>query len=103
MRRTLLSLFAIVLAGCVAEKFQDPRFVVTYYDRNHDGIVDLEFHRLPGGADTNWALIDTKCSGHYDRKIRLGVARFESPVYIPVPRHVPITTGKLPIWIPDHT
>ena len=104
MWRALLSLIALVLAGCVAGEWQDPRFVVTYYDRNHDGIVDVELHRLPGGADTNWALIDTTFSGYYDRKVRLGNGRFETPVHIPVARHVPITQGSLPSRLSrDHT
>lgn len=81
----------------------DPRYVTIYYDRNQDGIVDVEYHRLPGGADTNWALVDTKFHGHFDLKIELGVARKETRVSFSVPRNVPIRPGKPPLWIPsDH-
>jgi hypothetical protein len=103
MHRVLLAVFVAHLAGCVAgETGPNNRvYVVTYYDRNHDGIVDLELHHLPGGADTDWALIDTRFSGHYDKEILMGIATQIRPVFFtPVPRNVPITSGRPPVWIP---
>jgi len=44
----------------------EAQYVVKYYDRNHDGVVDLEFHDIPGAMDAAWALVDTKFRGRYD-------------------------------------
>ncbi len=68
----------------------------TYYDRNNDGKVDFELHRLPGGSDTDWALCDTQFRGRYD--LRIGHNLLEKkPVDIPVATNVPITPGPPPI------
>jgi hypothetical protein len=75
----------------------DKRYVTTYYDRNHDGIVDFELHRLPGGADTDWALSDTHFSGHYNLRIRWGYVLEKTKVNVPIPKNVPITSGEPPV------
>jgi len=74
----------------------DKRYVVTYYDRNHDGIVDYELHELPGGNDTDWALSDTKFRGRYDLKIKSGLVGTEDAVDLEVPKNVKITPGNPP-------
>src|SRR5437867_4406734 len=43
-----------------------PRYEVTYYDRNHDGIADLEFHHAPGWADADWGFVDSDYKAEYD-------------------------------------
>jgi TonB family protein len=70
---------------------------VTYYDRNHDGIVDFELHDLPGAADTAWALSDTKFRGRYDVRLKFGYALKRERVNLPVPKNVKITKGKPPV------
>jgi hypothetical protein len=65
MRLAIVALMAALLMGCATttSALEKDRYVVTYYDRNHDGIVDFELHRLPGTADSTWALSDTKFRG----------------------------------------
>ena len=75
----------------------ESHYVITYYDRNHDGVVDFELHRVPGGADTDWALSDTRFRGHYDLRISWGYALEKKPVNLPVATHVPITPGQPPV------
>jgi hypothetical protein len=94
----------LLLYGCVAHSDDnalaelEKRYVVTYYDRNHDGRVDFEFHHLPGGADADWAYCDTKFSGRYDLKIKWSYAIVTEPVDLPIPKHVKITPGKPPVY-----
>ena len=67
-----------------------PRYEVTYYDRNHDGIADLEFHHAPGWADADWGLVDSDYNAEYD--ILFGPGYFPSTkVHVPVPGGVRIT------------
>ena len=94
----LLLMIGLLAAGCTSTKRTlEDRFVTTYYDRNHDGVVDFELHSLPGGADTDWALVDTHFSGRYDLKIIWGFALEKKQVDIPVPKGVPISSGSPPI------
>jgi hypothetical protein len=41
-------------------------YVVSYYDRNGDGIVDFELHHALNADDADWALSDTRFRGRYD-------------------------------------
>jgi hypothetical protein len=63
---------------------------VFYYDRNHDGKVDLERHHYPGVADADWELRDDNFDGRYEKKVVYGVGVFESTVDLPVPTNVHI-------------
>ena len=69
-------------------------YVITYYDRNHDGVVDFELHHLPGGADADWALSDTKFRGRYNLRIAWSFTLVREKVDMPVPKDVEITRGK---------
>jgi hypothetical protein len=94
-------LVAAALAACVSSddttwREIQKRYVVTYYDRNHDGRVDFELHHLPGGADTDWALSDTKFRGRYDLRIDWGYAYTTKRIDAPIPTGVKITPGKPP-------
>ena len=73
--------------------------VVTYYDRNSDGIVDLEFHDF-GCCDRNWALVDTQFSGRYNVKVKWGYSLTTESTNVPVPSDVKIKTdqSKMPSW-----
>jgi hypothetical protein len=67
-----------------------PRYEVTYYDRNHDGIVDLEWHRAPGWADADWGFVDSDYNAEYD--ILFGPGFFPATkVHVPVACDVRIT------------
>jgi hypothetical protein len=72
-------------------------YVITYYDRNHDGVVDFELHHLPGGADADWALSDTKFRGRYDLRIAWSFTLVREKVDMPVPKDVKITPGGPPV------
>jgi hypothetical protein len=100
MRLAIVALLAAVLTSCVAPRsaLGEDRYVVTYYDRNHDGIVDFELHHLPGTADSAWALSDTKFRGRYDVRLKFGYAFQRESVSIPVPKHVKITPRKPPVF-----
>lgn len=100
MRLTALALLVALLAGCVFSRRgrEGDRYATTYYDRNSDGIVDFELHVLPGAADVGWALSDTNFSGKYDIRIRFGTAVTREPIYKSVPKKVPITAGRPPVF-----
>jgi hypothetical protein len=101
----LAFLLALTFAtGCtsvdqVAAREMERRYVTTYYDRNHDGVVDFELHDIPGAADAAWAFSDTKFRGRYDVRLKFGFAFERERVDLPVPRHVMITHGKPPVFI----
>ena len=98
MRHLWLLPFA-ALAACTAPTNPPPKaqWATTYYDRNHDGVVDFELHILGrGGADADWALCDSKFRGRYDLRIHWGVVFEKRPMSLPVPKNVPITAGKPP-------
>ena len=98
MRKLLSFAFyniATVLAACTS--FEPPASyrttnATTYYDRNHDGIVDFELHNalVPDGA---WTLCDTKFRRRYDLKTLYGYTVTTERIDLPVPRHVTITPG----------
>jgi len=70
--------------------------VTTYYDRNQDGLVDLEFHD-PGCCDRDWALVDTDFDGRYDKRAQWSYALVKDVIDLPVPRNVVVTTGRPPL------
>jgi hypothetical protein len=92
--------FITLLIGCAAphSPIEQDRYVTTYYDRNHDGVVDFELHDIPGAADAAWALTDTKFRGRYDVRLKFGYAFEREHVNLPVPEHVKITSGKPPVF-----
>ena len=100
MRLAIVVLLAALLPSCAAPRstLERDRYVVTYYDRNHDGIVDFELHCLPGTADSTWALSDTKFRGRYDVRLKFGYTFERESVSLPVPKHVKITSGKPPVF-----
>ena len=100
MQRVSILVLAATLAACASSDTQDQiaalrkREVVTYYDRNHDGLVDFELHDIPGMADAAWALSDTKFRGRYDVRLKFGYAFQRERVDIPVPKNVKVTQRK---------
>jgi|SRR6266487_1799279 hypothetical protein len=76
--RSLIPVVAFALNACSHQS------VVTYYDLNHDGVVDFELHDDPGYAHARWGLIDTHFDGRYDvlQVFAPGGKRF--PVEVPV-------------------
>jgi len=70
----------------------------TYYDRNHDGAVDLELHQF-GCCDRDWALVDTHFNGRYDLKIHWGYGLTKSKVDLAVPKSAHITSGDPPVSV----
>ncbi len=61
-----------------------PRYRITYYDRNHDGEVDLEIHQADA-TDSDWGLTDTDFKGYYDELWVNGVAGVSYTVQVPIP------------------
>ncbi len=90
---------ALVVAGCASLPQRAPRSstgvgepgLVTYYDRNHDGRVDYEYHDV-GCCDRNWALMDTDFDGRYDVMRRWGYGYSEAATDSPVPTGVLISS-----------
>jgi hypothetical protein len=103
MQRVILLLMAVVVVGCATDS--PPKLdygKVTYYDRNHDGRVDFEFHDN-GGGDTDWAVADRDYDGYYDILLWYGIAG--AAIYKhhkPVPTGVKITKGPVPVLITDY-
>jgi hypothetical protein len=100
MRFAMIGLLAAFAVSCAAPEsaVQRDRHVVTYYDRNHDGVVDFELHDIPGAADAAWALSDTKFAGRYDVRLKFGYAFERESVSIAVPKAAKITPGKPPVF-----
>jgi hypothetical protein len=98
----------VILAGCASLAgddlyfMSDSRYTVRYYDRNHDGTVDFAYYEIPGADDMEWALVDTGFSGRFDLKIHYGIAvgKYQLSHPIPVPTHVRIQRGHLPVYYP---
>jgi hypothetical protein len=101
MYRSLVAAAAIALTGCAQDTFVRDAGVITYYDRNHDGGVDFEFHDL-GGGDMDWALADRDYDGSYDIRLRYGYVLGIDRVHMPVAKDVKITKGRLPVLITDY-
>jgi hypothetical protein len=86
-----LLMVAIFGSGCDrSDKRAHSAEQISYYDKNGDGKVDVEFHEIPGAHDANWELADTNHDGRYDRKTVWGVGVFQSAVDIPVATNVQI-------------
>jgi hypothetical protein len=108
LRAATVLVVVTLLAGCASSVEQDlsfrsdPQFVVTYYDRNGDGVADFAFYHIPDSFDMDYALVDTYFSGRFDLKIHYGIAvgeyRLVHPV--PVPAHARIHGRKLPVIYP---
>ncbi|MEY2575174.1 MAG: hypothetical protein QOF80_661 [Verrucomicrobiota bacterium] len=100
MRPLGLTSLAALLVGCASPNgaLDEGRYVTTYYDRNHDGLVDFELHDIPRVSDDAWALSDSKLTGRYDVRLKFGYALERERVDMPVPRNVPITPGKPPVF-----
>jgi hypothetical protein len=109
MRHISVLLSATMLAACAssdtAEQISKLKKseVVTYYDRNHDGVVDFELHDFPGLADAAWAFSDTKFRGRYNIRLTFGYAFERESVDIPVPKNVKITPGKPKVFTTQKT
>lgn len=89
------------MAGCAHETVINERGVTTYYDRNHDGRVDFEFHDL-GGGEMDWALADRNYDGVYDIRLRYGYGLGIDRVHLTLPQGVRITKRRLPVLITDY-
>ena len=70
--------------------------IVTYYDRNNDGVADLEFHDS-GCCDRDWALVDADFNGRYEKRVQWSYALVTTAVDIPVSRNVVLTPGQPPL------
>ncbi len=80
---------AFGLAGChPTQQAEMPRFEIAYYDRNHDGIVDMELHHAPGWSHGHWWLVDPDFNGCYDSLQVDALGAEPVRVLIPVPGHV---------------
>jgi hypothetical protein len=93
--RLLLVLSFILLScnGCVLQREQ-----ILYYDRNGDGLVDLERHHFRGAADEDWELRDDDFNGRFEQKVIFGVGIIRSSIDIPVPKRVHIQS-KTPAYL----
>lgn len=101
MRLSIFTAAILVLAICsIAHSSAEDRDVVTYYDRNGDGVVDYELHRVRNTVYLSYALIDSKYRGRYDQKMKLAYPYNSDRVDIPVPRHVKFIRG-MPPYITD--
>ena len=90
-------MFALAfLAGCDLP----PPPVITYYDRNEDGVVDFELHHHPRSYDTDHAFCDTQFRGRYDLRINYNSFNPREPIDRSVPTGVKTTPGQPPVPIP---
>jgi hypothetical protein len=96
MRPVVLTLVLGVLASCDLP----PPPVITYYDRNGDGVVDFELHHHPKSYDTDYAFCDTQFRGRYDLRINYNPFKPREQIDRPIPTGVKITTGQPPVPIP---
>jgi hypothetical protein len=74
--------------------------LVTYYDRNSDGVADFELHEPPYCDDCIWALVDIDFNGRYERRVNWSVGIIHTEVDMPVPDKVELDPGspKLRGW-----
>jgi hypothetical protein len=102
MQRVITLCIIMGIAGCKTIRPPElPQGKVTYYDRNHDGRVDFEFHEV--GFDVDWALADRDYDGYYDLYIFYGVVGAEIyKIHKPVAAGVKITKGRVPVLITDY-
>ena len=75
MRHLASLALTVLVASCVSRDTYVPeRWTVTYYDRNHDGIVDFELHTLgKGHADADWVIQRHKVSRPIRSSHSLGI------------------------------
>ena len=66
---------------------------VTYYDRNLDGVADLELHQPPHCDDCDWALVDVDFDGRYERRVVWSFSIVKSEVDQAVPTNVGLALG----------
>ena len=103
MQRVISLCTAVALFACATDSPpQLDQGKVTYYDRNHDGRVDFEFHDT-GGGDTDLAVADRDYDGYYDILLWHGIVG--AAIYKhhrPVPTGVKITKGPVPVLITDY-
>jgi hypothetical protein len=96
----------ILLAACahsdntVGDSDVSEAKAVTYYDRNLDGIADLELHEPAYCDDCIWALVDIDFDGRYERRVNWSFGIIKEGVDVPVPGNVNLTLGnpKLRGW-----
>lgn len=67
---------------------------VTYYDRNLDGIADLELHEPAYCDDCIWALVDIDFDGRYERRVKWSFGIIKESVNLPVPDNVDLVIGN---------
>ena len=96
MRSALLASVITVLGGCDLP----PPPLITFYDRNGDGVVDFELHHHLRSDDTDYAFCDTQFRGRYDLKINYNPFNSPEPIDRPVPTGVKITAGQSGVPIP---
>ena len=89
---------AVFLASCtIALGSPEKQTVVTYYDRDRDGIADYELHHVRKTTYLSFVLIDSKYSGRYDVRMSLAYPYNSERVNLPVPRHVKVIPGMPPV------
>ena len=97
MRQKITSLVVAFLASCtIATGSPENHTVVTYYDRNRDGIADYELHQVRKTTYLSFALIDSKYTGRYDVRLKLAYPYNSERVNLPIPRHVKVIAGMPP-------
>lgn len=97
MRQKTISLLVAFLASCtVAPGSPERHTVVTYYDRDRDGIADYELHQVRKTTYLGFVLIDSKYTGRYDVRMSLAYPYNNERVNLPVPRHVKVIPGMPP-------
>ena len=102
MRTSLAVIAALIPVACTTHAPKSPQDhaandqgVVTYRDRNRDGLVDYEMHDF-GCCDRNRALVDSDFDGRYDLERRWGESYAERPVDPPVATGVAVSTADPP-------
>ena len=93
----MASLVAFLASCPIALGSPEKHTVVTYYDRDRDGIADYELHHVRKTTYLSFVLIDSKYSGRYDVRMSLAYPYNSERVNLPVPRHVKITPGMPPV------
>jgi hypothetical protein len=93
----MASLVAFLASCIIALGSPEKRSVVTYYDRDRDGIADYEVHQVRKTTYLSFVLIDSKYSGRYDLRMSLAYPYNSERVNLPVPRHVKVIPGMPPV------
>jgi hypothetical protein len=94
--KIVASLISFLATCAIPAASPEHHSVVTYYDRNRDGIADYELHQVPGTTYWTWAYVDSKFTGGYDVRLKLAYPFGSDAVNIPVPRHVKLIPGMPP-------